>query len=374
MLNIWITADVIKYEVVMKNKDMKRRFKLAGRMGLRKIMMDRTNPLEERMVYFVYITMFLSNFVIILMNIADSIPFYKNFKWMGFMLFLALNAYFYWKKIKHRRTIRNISFIIILFILFPALYFFSGGLRTAAIPYMIILLLALVYSFTGRLRTIMVIAFIAVSIGLMGLFYIAPYIFPYVSDDTMYLDWIMNFPVLLIIISIMAIWISAEHKYERDKALKFSKEMEDLSRNDTLTGIYNRRYLDNRAKELEETEGKVWLFIFDIDRFKKINDSKGHAEGDRILVSCAKIMTNVFQGMTSIRFGGDEFLVIATGDVNDLSEKIKRFRRLLEWELDITISGGVALYKGDLSESLSRGDAKLYQAKQAGRNKVIVED
>ena len=151
--------------------------------------------------------------------------------------------------------------------------------------------------------------------------------------------------------------------------------MEKLSTNDTLTGIYNRRYLKTRVSELAKDCDTVCLFIFDIDRFKNINDSLGHAEGDRILISVAKFMPIAFPDMTSIRFGGDEFLILFKGCIShNIHEMVKSFRKLLMDELSITISGGVVNFNGSLDESLARADKLLYDAKRDGRNKVYIED
>ncbi len=358
----------------MNKKKLLRKFKTIGRIGNNKILMNRNYPLEERMVFFIYLTMIAATAVIILMNIVDNIPFYRNYIWFGFIAFVAIVAAFYWNKIERRRIIRNISTIVTLYLIFPALFFLSGGLRTAAIPYMIILLLAIVYSFRGKLRTWLIVTYILLAEGLMVVYYIYPEIFPVVSDRTMYIDWITNFPLVMIIIAILALWVSSEHKYEREKSLSFSKDMEKLSTNDTLTGIYNRRYLETRINELAEGNKNVCLFIFDIDRFKNINDSLGHAEGDRILINVAKFMRIAFPGMTSIRFGGDEFLVICKGNMShNTNEMVKSFRKLLLDELSITISGGVVKYSGAVDESLARADKLLYDAKRDGRNKVIIE-
>jgi diguanylate cyclase (GGDEF)-like protein len=190
----------------------------------------------------------------------------------------------------------------------------------------------------------------------------------------MFLDWITNIPVILILISLLALWVSNEHHYEREKAAEFSKEMEQISKSDTLTGIFNRRYLKERVEELDNNEGNVCLFIFDIDRFKNINDTLGHAEGDRILIQTTRHMRETFGDMTSIRFGGDEFLLIGSGcPPKVMNEKLKQFKKVLIEDLNVTISGGIVKYNGDLEEALKRADELLYKAKEDGRNKVIVE-
>jgi diguanylate cyclase (GGDEF)-like protein len=276
---------------------------------------------------------------------------------------------------KSRRIIKNISFVLTVFVIFPSLFIFSGGLRTAAIPYMIVLLLAIVYSFYGRVRIFFVASYIVVAQGLMLLNYLAPDIFPVVSDKDMYLDWLTNIPVILLLIASLSIWVSNEHRHERDRAIGFSREMEEISKNDTLTGIFNRRYLKERVNELHEQTGNACLFIFDIDRFKGINDKLGHAEGDRILVRVAKVMTDLFSEMTSIRFGGDEFLIVGSGcDGDEISHRIHDFRMQLKDEIGISISGGIVKYNGDLEDSLKKADMLLYDAKNSGRDKVIIED
>lgn len=336
---------------------------------------NREYPLEERMVLFVYVTIVLSALMIILMNIVTGLPMINNIKWLVFIVFIMAAAVVYIKVESGRRLTRNISFILTIFVIFPILFIFSGGLRTAAIPYMIVFLLALIHSFSGKMRIFLLLSYILIAQALLIINYLLPDIFPYVSDETMVLDWITNTPVILVLISLLALWVSNEHHYERKKATEFSKEMEKISRSDTLTGIFNRRYLSERVDELDKSDGNVCLFIFDIDRFKNINDTLGHAEGDRILIKVAEYMKEVFGEMTSIRFGGDEFLLIGIDcPPKGMHDKLREFKKMLNDGLNVTISGGIVKYNGDLEEALKKADGLLYKAKEDGRNKVIIED
>ncbi|MBN1622777.1 MAG: GGDEF domain-containing protein [Clostridia bacterium] len=342
---------------------------------MKKYLFDKNYPLEERMVTFVYLTMIFSSLIVVILNISSNIPFVKNIKWIVFIFFIMCVMVLYNKREKSRRIVKNISFILTIYIIFPALFIFSGGLRTAAISYMIVLLLAIVYSFYGRVRIIFIASYIVIALGLMLLNYFAPGIFPEVSDKDMYLDWITNIPIILILIATLSLWVSNEHRRERDRAIGLSMEMDEISRNDTLTGIFNRRYLGERVEELYKIHETVCLFIFDIDRFKVINDNLGHSEGDRILIRVAESMTQVFGEMTSIRFGGDEFLIIGGScDKKDIALKVHDFRKFLKSSLDVTISGGIVSYNGDLEASLKKADMLLYEAKNTGRDKVIIED
>jgi len=341
---------------------------------LRDMLTNRKYPLEERMVFFVYATMVLSAVMVVVMNLVTGLPMVNNIKWIMFIIFIVAVAFLYLKKENKRKLIRNISFVLIIFIVFPMLYIFSGGVRTSAIPYMIILLLALINSFSGKLRILLLTSYILIAQALMIINYLSPDIFPYVSNEMMMLDWVTNTPAILILISVLGIWVSNEHHYERDRAAEFLIEMEEISKSDTLTGVYNRRYLRERIEELYKGNGNVSLFIFDIDGFKEINDSLGHVEGDRILIKVAEYMLDIFGEMTSIRFGGDEFLLIGSGYSEEvMNKKLKKFRKKLKDNIDVTISGGVVKYDGDLEETLTKADRLLYQAKKAGKNEVIIE-
>jgi diguanylate cyclase (GGDEF)-like protein len=336
---------------------------------------NRKYPLEERMVFFVYVAMVLSALMIVVMNILTGLPMVNNIKWLVFIIFIVMVAFIYIKKESRRRFIRNISFIVTIFVIFPMLFIFSGGLRTSAIPYMIVLLLAVIHSFSGKLRIFLIASYILIAQALIVINYLLPDIFPYVSDETMVLDWVTNTPVILILVTLIALWVSNEHHYERNKAVESSREMERISKNDTLTGIFNRRYLRERVDELHNSDGNVCLFIFDIDEFKEINDTIGHAEGDRILIKVAEYMMEVFGEMTSIRFGGDEFLLIGSGCSPEvMKKKLSEFRKKLSDSLNVTISGGIVKYNGDLEEALQKADGLLYKAKEEGKNKVIIEE
>ncbi len=336
---------------------------------------NRKYPLEERMVFFVYLTMSISAMMVVVTNTIIGLPMTSNIKWVLFVIFIVVVTFLYLKKGDMRNLIRNISFILIIFLIFPVLYILSGGIKTSAIPYMIVFLLALINSFSGKLRIFLLVSYLSIAQALMITNYLWPDAFPYVSDEMMILDWATNTPIILILISVLALWVSNEHHYERNKAAAFSREMEQISKSDTLTGIYNRRYMKERVEELYEKNGSVSLFIFDIDGFKEINDSLGHVEGDRILIKVAEYMLDIFGEMTSIRFGGDEFLLIGSGYPDEvMNEKLKKFRKELKDSIDVTISGGVVKYNGNLEEALIKADGLLYQAKEAGRDKVIIED
>jgi two-component system cell cycle response regulator len=164
----------------------------------------------------------------------------------------------------------------------------------------------------------------------------------------------------------------------------------ELAITDQLTGLYNRRFVDAQLVPLVQRAqcggDPVSVTIVDIDHFKRINDTHGHDVGDAVLQEFSvRLASNVRPSDFACRLGGEEFLVImprTTGDVACLAaERLRRhicaapFRAPgLSEPLDVTVSAGVACTEGadDSAEALiKRADEALYEAKRAGRNRVI---
>lgn len=165
-----------------------------------------------------------------------------------------------------------------------------------------------------------------------------------------------------------------------------------MAMTDPLTGLYNRRYLDQHlemAMQRNRTAGKPLSFILlDIDHFKAVNDTHGHAAGDRILQQFSKrIQHSVRDFDLCARFGGEEFVVMMPEAERQLAEKVgERLRWAMESQpfetgeevgsITVTCSlGGATLKEGEDATSLmKRADMALYEAKGAGRNRMIMAD
>jgi diguanylate cyclase (GGDEF)-like protein len=160
------------------------------------------------------------------------------------------------------------------------------------------------------------------------------------------------------------------------------KEFETLSTTDKLTGITNRAGIDNFVRKIFESnyeKSNLGIIIFDIDHFKKINDTKGHDVGDVVLKGLAKLIaTNIREVDVFGRWGGEEFVIIAPqttkGNLANLAEKLRACVEVHNFDpttsLQITISMGIAAVKHDESfeNALKRADLALYAAKNNGRN------
>jgi len=158
--------------------------------------------------------------------------------------------------------------------------------------------------------------------------------------------------------------------------------MHKMANLDFLTGLSNRRFLDVTLDELFQnfvsTDRPISVIIFDVDHFKQINDRYGHLMGDQVLSEMAAIVRKQARAADYVgRWGGDEFLLVATDTRSDQACLIaERMRRMVAEKplagLSLTASFGVAEWMaGDSPESLlGRADAALYRAKQTARNQV----
>lgn len=155
-------------------------------------------------------------------------------------------------------------------------------------------------------------------------------------------------------------------------------ETKEMALRDPLTGLANRRFMNinmQQAIALSERYDKpLCVAMFDIDFFKKYNDTRGHDVGDNLLTKVAgKIAAGTRESDLASRFGGEEFLLILPeSNLNQARLTVDRIRQNIADTLEVTISAGVAMYKKGTSdkELIRMADGALYKAKENGRNRV----
>jgi len=166
----------------------------------------------------------------------------------------------------------------------------------------------------------------------------------------------------------------------RDKEL-LEEEVRRLSITDDLTGLYNHRHfykkLEAEMVRAQRQNLPLSLLMFDLDNFKRYNDTHGHIEGDRVLEKIGKIISQCIRQKvdSGYRYGGDEFAVILIGvKVDRASEIAERIRTLVENAKlgDISISIGLAEYNsdGNIEQFVKSADEAMYVAKGQGGNQI----
>ena len=192
-------------------------------------------------------------------------------------------------------------------------------------------------------------------------------------------------------------WMEEDRAFLRDVAAHVGMSLSKLRlllrhRNeailDPLTGLYNRRYLEDffqRVAALMRRHGKPYTFIMlDIDHFKQINDKHGHETGDLVLRELSEIIrTSMRQGEDMpARIGGEEFAMIVLGNSSQALVVAEKIRKKVEnhWDgsqdLAVTVSAGLSEFgpETSLAAVMKDADGALYRAKKEGRNRTVVAD
>jgi len=170
--------------------------------------------------------------------------------------------------------------------------------------------------------------------------------------------------------------------------MRYQRKLEKIATTDSLTRLFNRgktiELLEARMNELPHKSNKCAVAMLDIDLFKTINDKYGHCVGDDALKLFAATAKQNFSASVDMgRLGGEEFLFIFQGvDVSETVKRLETFSQSLKdasikalgGEIKLTFSAGVLLLTEaqSISSVLEKTDGALYEAKETGRDKIVV--
>lgn len=194
-------------------------------------------------------------------------------------------------------------------------------------------------------------------------------------------------PVLTGQVSHGGLWVCRDISERK----RYEKELLRMATTDVLTGVANRRYFQNMLSEefarFQRTGEKTSVLMLDIDHFKQVNDSYGHAMGDEVIRRVAHTCMNMVRKVDKVgRLGGEEFAIILPGcdlpGAVGLAERLRMTMLSLDFiatthVFHISISVGVAMFEPgqqDGGMALNKADKALYVAKQSGRNRVYAID
>ncbi len=183
-------------------------------------------------------------------------------------------------------------------------------------------------------------------------------------------------------------------KAGQDKLKQRIRQLERLSIIDPLTGLYNRKYLkeflQREVRRAERQKGQIFCMMMDVDDFKKINDSSGHLNGDRVLQQIGATLRDLLRGYDfAARYGGDEFTIVLPQRMEEKQaiEVADRIRQTIAGETfgatkgkkrgtQFTVSIGLSIFPSSGIETeealIAAADDALYQAKRLGKNCAIL--
>ncbi|MDP3481428.1 MAG: diguanylate cyclase [Desulfoprunum sp.] len=166
------------------------------------------------------------------------------------------------------------------------------------------------------------------------------------------------------------------------------EQLEEMATRDQLTGLYNRHYLigiaDKAVNESYRYQYPFSVLVLDLDHFKKINDTHGHAIGDVVLKAVAELLLKTFRGSdTPVRFGGEEFIILlphcdGQGAITRAQSLRKQISELCPMSIPISVSIGISQTPSDAQvgyeELFAAADQAVYTAKAHGRNCVVFQE
>lgn len=194
-------------------------------------------------------------------------------------------------------------------------------------------------------------------------------------------SWIYFYILPLCIILIIVIYFNLKMRKEIKDRINTEKQLKEFATKDALTMIYNRRAIEKIIDSLIELKHTFSIILFDIDNFKKINDTYGHLAGDKVLVLISKLVSrNIRENDFFARWGGEEFIIALPNTTKNQAFNIafKLKNSILEHNFDldikITASFGISEFQKDISKKqlIKKADEALYVIKNTGKNNIEI--
>ncbi len=272
------------------------------------------------------------------------------------------------------------------FVVFPALYFTTGGTKSGMPIYFV---LGIIFTVLMMRSKMMVVTLVLETIGYSFLFYFGfkhPEYIANLTETASTRDIALDFFIVAFCLAFLVKILSLYYETEQQRTNELLVKLEEMSVKDPLTGAYNRRfllkYLESSMERNYKNNTPVSIIMFDIDKFKLLNDDYGHLVGDDVIRTLSAIFLESCRTYDIVaRYGGEEFLIVLPGAGEETAfKRAEQIRKRVECtkfseviQRPVTISGGVSTFSSTMKtteEFISVADKYLYLAKENGRNRI----
>jgi len=329
----------------------------------------------------------------VIINIAINFRFDANYKWFVMFLSACIAIYYHLIKGKNSKMIKNIIFFEIVYFFLPNGWLLTRGSSYATMAYLYLITILISLVLESRARLFFITSEVLIVMAL--LYYDYRQSFQVLKTDTIVfkLDALIQIPIALLASAFILTLFANAYRKEEKQLSEYSQLLEEKNQaltqitiTDELTGLYNRRYIFQKLKEIKEhldlVQYQVRVAVIDIDNFKTINDAYGHIVGDQVLKAVSATMQKIVSENGYVgRYGGDEFVIILNNTTylesklifDCLTQEIQDIKAFEDFI--VTVSGGLSrFYPGDnIDEVLNRADKMLYEAKHKSKNHIVLE-
>ncbi len=305
-------------------------------------------------------------------NTVIGLKMVTNVKWIVLVI-IALATLKWVKAERHLVLSQVINYGFIIFYFIPSGWQTTGGHNYLTLSYIMLVAISIGFLMKGWVRNVLLGLEFGVFVGLLYLQYTVPGSVDVVDPQTYISDLTAQVPVVFFSTVYIAITFSKAWRGERER-------LQQITITDTLTGLYNRRYLFERLDHLSRNDQTAMVIMVDIDDFKTINDTHGHTAGDQVIVGIGQTLSKVVGNRGFIgRYGGDEFVIVledarddeATTIIVDIQKAVDC--AVFAGDIQVKVSGGMSkLQPGyELDTTLATADQLLYWVKNHGKGQIV---
>lgn len=296
--------------------------------------------------------------------------------------------------VKKTKELLHFFLAVAIVIYCPCVYIITEGFRGSNPMFAVAGVVLLIVLYSERIKWILVSLECTIYLSLSAIQMYRPSWFVTYADEqarltAMCVSLVLSFVGCSVFINTLITVFEKKNSDNQELMKKLTKanhNLEELSIRDSLTGIFNRRYLlkisEELIKDYERMNSQMSVLMIDIDYFKKVNDTYGHVFGDWVLVRVSEMIKEGLRGTDILaRYGGEEFSVILPNtelkDATQIAERVRKHVASMRNRKGgaVTVSIGVAEYQPGQSmvELIECADKCLYEAKRRGRDRVVFE-